>query len=567
MVRVIQPVDLNSGDFTNPQTGAAGEIAIRVDAASGVGAAIVAAVTPLAGAGAPSGAPAYPKLFYVDVSTTPNQQYWWNGSSWQLLGDGAGSGADGVLTGASLVGTTLTLTRSIGAPVTLDLAGLQDGTVTGASLAAGTLTLTRSIGAPITVNLTALQDGVITSLALVGTVLTANRSVGAALTVDLATLAGAAPDGVVTGASLAGTTLTLTRSVGAPVTVNLSGLQDGTVTGAALAGTVLTLTMSVGAPVTVDLAALGGGGGADGVVTSAALAGTVLTLTRSVGAPVTVDLAALSGGGADGVITGATLNATTGILTVTRSVGAAVDIDLSALKNRDLVDSGAFPDHLNDTGDVTPAYVKLAVDTVSPCDAPAASPAEVAALTGAETVAVCVGGVPKTVALSDLPVGGATGLASPPFTLLGAVPGANFFKLGNPGSPFTAAPFYTSSFTVPADGKTYYASVSGAWFISASSSGGNDSAFLELATGDVVTVASAGQAPEIFINGVRVIRANGSSIQQNIAAHNTPTGQIFGFLPAVLEVLASSDLKSAGEYPPALPPDYNYVRAAVHVAL
>ena len=60
MVRVIQPVDLNSGDFTNPQTGAAGEIAIRVDAASGVGAAIVAAVTPLAGAGAPSGAPAYP---------------------------------------------------------------------------------------------------------------------------------------------------------------------------------------------------------------------------------------------------------------------------------------------------------------------------------------------------------------------------------------------------------------------------------------------------------------------------------------------------------------------------
>ena len=288
MVRVIQPVDLNPGDFNNPQTGAAGEIAIRVDAASGVGAAILAAVTPLAGAGAPSGAPAYPKLFYVDVSTTPNQHHWWNGSSWQLLGDGAGSGADGVVTGASLAGTILTLTRSIGAPVTLDLAGLQDGTVTGASLAAGTLTLTRSIGAPITVNLTALQDGVITSLALVGTILTANRSVGAALTVDLATLAGAAPDGVVTGASLAGTTLTLTRSVGAPVTVNLSGLQDGTVTGAALAAGTLTLTRSIGADITVNLAGL-----QDGTVTGISLTGNVLTLTRSVGADVTVDLSGL----------------------------------------------------------------------------------------------------------------------------------------------------------------------------------------------------------------------------------------------------------------------------------
>ena len=354
MVRVIQPVDLNSGDFTNPQTGAAGEIAIRVDAASGVGAAIVAAVTPLAGAGAPSGAPAYPKLFYVDVSTTPNQHYWWNGSSWQLLGDGAGSGADGVLTGASLVGTTLTLTRSIGAPVTLNLAGLQDGTVTGASLAAGTLTLTRSVGAPITVNLSALQDGVITSLALVGTVLTANRSVGAALTVDLATLAGAAPDGVVTGAALAGTILTLTRSVGAPVAV--------------------------------DLAGLGGGGGADGVVTAASLAGTILTLTRSVGAPVTVDLASLAGGGggSDGVITGASLDSTTGLLTLTRSVGADVTVSLAALLN---VSADTLFDSVAD-----------------------ATPFQIGNLTGAEQVWVeLANGQLRQVAISDLPIGGGGG--------------------------------------------------------------------------------------------------------------------------------------------------------------
>ena len=71
---------------------------------------------------------------------------------------GGGGGADGVVTGGSLSGTTLTLTRSIGAPVTIQLTGLgggmgADGVVQSGQLNGQNLVLTISDGSTVTVNL------------------------------------------------------------------------------------------------------------------------------------------------------------------------------------------------------------------------------------------------------------------------------------------------------------------------------------------------------------------------------------------------------------------------------
>lgn len=80
------------------------------------------------------------------------------GRNWVPAPSGGG-GADGVVTSGVLTGTDLVLNRSVGAPVTIDLAGLvpaADGVVTSASLTGSTLTLNRSVGAALTVDLAAL---------------------------------------------------------------------------------------------------------------------------------------------------------------------------------------------------------------------------------------------------------------------------------------------------------------------------------------------------------------------------------------------------------------------------
>ena len=72
--------------------------------------------------------------------------------------------------------------------------------------------------------------------------------------------------------------------------------------------------------------------------TGATYASDTLTLTRRSGTnPVTLTIT--SGGAADGVITGATFNASTQQLTVTRSVGGTVPINLSGLQTAAEVDN------------------------------------------------------------------------------------------------------------------------------------------------------------------------------------------------------------------------------------
>lgn len=134
------------------------QVSIRWDAAVSSGAG--APTAPPAGGGSP---------LYVDSGVSPHALYYWDGSVWNPVGDGVGSGADGndFVTGASLgVDNVLTLTGPNGAGATVDLTSLvgtsavADGVVTGGALS-GTnqLVLTRSVGADITVDLSSLAGG------------------------------------------------------------------------------------------------------------------------------------------------------------------------------------------------------------------------------------------------------------------------------------------------------------------------------------------------------------------------------------------------------------------------
>lgn len=117
MTRAIQPADLSSADFNNNGSLAAGGVTIDKAALS-----TLAAGVPVAAPG-PDG-----PVDYYNTSTSPWNHYHWDGTVWKLVGDGSGAGADGVVTAASLSGANiLSLTRSIGAPVVVDLSALAGG--------------------------------------------------------------------------------------------------------------------------------------------------------------------------------------------------------------------------------------------------------------------------------------------------------------------------------------------------------------------------------------------------------------------------------------------------------
>lgn len=116
MVAVVTPGDLSPAQFSIGGE-VPNQITVRQD--------FIAA----SGAGAPTAAPAADASpFYVDTSTTPQSLYHWDGAAWNLLGDGTGAAQDGVVDGATLSGANvLTLTRSVGADITVDLSALAGG--------------------------------------------------------------------------------------------------------------------------------------------------------------------------------------------------------------------------------------------------------------------------------------------------------------------------------------------------------------------------------------------------------------------------------------------------------
>lgn len=190
MVAVVTPSDLSSDQFSLGGE-QANEITIRQDFLASEG------------AGAPTAAPAATASpFYVDTSTNPRNLYHWDGAAWHLLGDGVGAGGadtNDFVNGASLTGTVLTLTGTGSAGAVVDLAsisggGTADGVVTAASLSgANVLSLTRSVGADVTVDLSALAagSGTVTSVTGNAPLTVAGTATDPVLDIDFSTLTAA----------------------------------------------------------------------------------------------------------------------------------------------------------------------------------------------------------------------------------------------------------------------------------------------------------------------------------------------------------------------------------------
>lgn len=247
--------------------------------------------------------------------------------------------ADTFANGLNLTGTTLTITRNLGADLTADLSTLQDGVVTAIAVTGTTtktITLTRSNGLP---DLTATftddaGDGVVSNVVYdsgTNVVTFTGANGGFNGTLDLSDLSNT--DTFATNLTFTGTTLTVERNLGADLTVDLAGLQDGVVTAMTITGAAtktVTLTRSNGLPdITATFSDLSGAG-ADGVITTVAFsdATDIMTFTGANGGfNGTVDLSDLSN--TDTFATA--LNFTGSTLTVERNLGADLTVDLSGL--------------------------------------------------------------------------------------------------------------------------------------------------------------------------------------------------------------------------------------------
>ena len=271
-------------------------------------------------------------------------------SVWVRFPRSSGSGtADGVVTNAELgANNVLTLTLSVGDPVTVDLSGLiaasgADGVVTNAELGANNvLTLTLSVGDPVTVDLSGL--GSLTSEFIVPDNVGGS---GDSTTLSTGRAIPSYPEGFewryVTEADALTTNPVLSVDGNAAIVMRRS---DGSVIpiGSLLGGRLTRATYDRNRfLLDIDPPML------DGVVTNAELGdNNVLTLTLSVGGPITVDLSSLvSASGADGVITGVTLNGT--VVTITRSVGDDLTLNLA-----DLVHEASYPHSFDRVLDTVP---------------------------------------------------------------------------------------------------------------------------------------------------------------------------------------------------------------------
>lgn len=91
MATLIQKGDLNTNDFTNDNTNAQQGVGVSRGPGSSVRIAIDER-NPILGTTAPSTPPTTGQVWYVDQSTTPWNVYYWNGTTWNLTGDGTGLG-------------------------------------------------------------------------------------------------------------------------------------------------------------------------------------------------------------------------------------------------------------------------------------------------------------------------------------------------------------------------------------------------------------------------------------------------------------------------------------------
>jgi len=200
-------------------------------------------------------------------------------TGWVSLTGGGGSD-DQNLTNASFSGNTLTIDIENGNSVSIDLSQFDDDTdadadpanelLTGASLTGTTLSITDA-GGTQTVDLSSLNNSGtdnqnLTAASLSGNVLTISIENGNPVTIDLSqfdddTDADADPaNELLTGASLTGTNLNITDAGGTQTvdlsSLNNSGTDDQNLTGATLTGTTLEITIEGGSSTSVDLSGL-----------------------------------------------------------------------------------------------------------------------------------------------------------------------------------------------------------------------------------------------------------------------------------------------------------------------
>lgn len=129
MATLIQKGDLSTADFTNDNTNAAQGVGVS----KAPGSSVFEASQPTRGTVAPTAAPAQgDSPWYVNTATVPQNVYYWNGTAWNLTGDGTGLGGitvqdEGVAlanqaTGLNFVGAGVTATGA-GATKTVTVPG------------------------------------------------------------------------------------------------------------------------------------------------------------------------------------------------------------------------------------------------------------------------------------------------------------------------------------------------------------------------------------------------------------------------------------------------------------
>jgi hypothetical protein len=201
-----------------------------------------------------------------------------------------------------------------------------------------------------------------------------------------------------------------------------------------VAGTNVTVTPSTNVTtgkITYTVAATGGAGGSDGVVTGASLAplSKILSLSLSVGGPITVDLSSLDSCDCpplSGVIVPTVAPAAkesnfyVNTATVPDSLyhwnGAAWSLigttltaaSVAAAGIIELATSAEVTAGTDTTKAVVPSTLATELNKIDPCTATVATAAQIAALVGSEPILTCIGGVPRSIKISDVAPGAAT---------------------------------------------------------------------------------------------------------------------------------------------------------------
>ena len=242
---------------------------------------------------------------------------------------------DNVVTGATLVGTTLELERNNGlSNVSVNLSSLTGDSdtntfVTGSTLVGDTLIIRRNDNFNIITNLNPIVSGKVdTSLFDVYTASTQTEINNKLNITTFDSYTANTTDNVVTGATLVGGTLELERNNGlSDVSVDLSSLSGDTntfVTGATLINTTLDIERNDGVDISVDLSSIDNNifvdsGNANSVTQQ-------LTFTNTSGGTFNVTNSASLFSDNDINVTGGTYNPNTGCVGFTTNSGTTFDV-------------------------------------------------------------------------------------------------------------------------------------------------------------------------------------------------------------------------------------------------